>query len=386
MPKFSILITTRNRPDLFINALLSVLHQDFQDLEVVVSDNSDSEESAETYATLEPYLIDARVRYIRPERLLNMTDHWEWALAQLTGEYVGILTDRMVYRLQTLSIVNDYISKHDPKVIAFGTADVSQGIDGFGVPHTESLVQVVINKTQPFIDAFSKSDFSRMDMPRLLNSFVKSNFVDYLRKEYGSVFAAIAPDYSFFMRIADQLEEFPFIKNALLLKHSEGRSNGKSFTWLNPTKTSHDFIELSKRDQARYIALSPIPSELVLVSNMMSREYECGRHFAKRKLFPPYDRQKFYDASMKYVKNYAQAGKDVTRFNDILANFKQENELSDPPAEIQQKLKSIFRRIRRRLTSGKMPSVAQSARHFPTILDALQEDYHGYRGQRTDLQ
>ncbi|MBK5567266.1 glycosyltransferase, partial [Ensifer sp. SSB1] len=39
-PVFSVVIPTRNRPDILVDAVASVLEQTFSDLELIVSDNS----------------------------------------------------------------------------------------------------------------------------------------------------------------------------------------------------------------------------------------------------------------------------------------------------------------------------------------------------------
>ena len=46
-------------------------------------------------------------RALRPdERQLSMPDNWERAIADARGEYVGILTDRSVFRRDALSLVH----------------------------------------------------------------------------------------------------------------------------------------------------------------------------------------------------------------------------------------------------------------------------------------
>jgi glycosyltransferase involved in cell wall biosynthesis len=93
---FSIVIPTRNRPELAAIAIKSVLRQDFQDFEVVVSDNSSPEDEPELEKVVAK-TADSRVRYVRPPAELTMGEHWEFALGHARGEYVGYLTDRMVF-------------------------------------------------------------------------------------------------------------------------------------------------------------------------------------------------------------------------------------------------------------------------------------------------
>jgi glycosyltransferase involved in cell wall biosynthesis len=45
MPEIQIFIATYNRPTLVVNAINSVLNQDFDSFEVIVSDNSSNDET-----------------------------------------------------------------------------------------------------------------------------------------------------------------------------------------------------------------------------------------------------------------------------------------------------------------------------------------------------
>lgn len=87
--KFSILLPTRNRLDLLKLAIESVRLQSYQDWEIIVSDN-DSVEDVGGYVTS---LGDQRIRYYRTERLLPVTDNWNKALEQGTGDYFIMLGD-----------------------------------------------------------------------------------------------------------------------------------------------------------------------------------------------------------------------------------------------------------------------------------------------------
>jgi glycosyltransferase involved in cell wall biosynthesis len=86
---FSVLLPTHDRLDLLRNAVETVLRQDYQDWEVVVSDNA-SGEDVEGYVA---QLGDARVRYVRTPAFLPVTDSWNYALQAARGDYVLMLGD-----------------------------------------------------------------------------------------------------------------------------------------------------------------------------------------------------------------------------------------------------------------------------------------------------
>lgn len=88
-PRFSVLIPSRNRLELLQHAIESVRRQTFDDWEIVVSDNA-SEPGYEEYVRT---LDDARIRCIRSDIPLSVTENWNRSLANARGEYVVMLGD-----------------------------------------------------------------------------------------------------------------------------------------------------------------------------------------------------------------------------------------------------------------------------------------------------
>src|SRR4051794_10821383 len=97
-----VVIPTRNRADLAINAIRSVLTQPGCDVQVLVSDNSTTDEDAGTLIRFCEQLKDERLRYIRPPESMSMSVHWEWAMQQAlhlySANHFSYLTDRMIFR------------------------------------------------------------------------------------------------------------------------------------------------------------------------------------------------------------------------------------------------------------------------------------------------
>jgi glycosyltransferase involved in cell wall biosynthesis len=86
---FSILLPSRDRLGLLKFALQSVLAQGFDSLEIIVSDNASSED----YSGYISSLGDRRIKYLRSERTLSVTENWNVALNAARGEYVLMLGD-----------------------------------------------------------------------------------------------------------------------------------------------------------------------------------------------------------------------------------------------------------------------------------------------------
>ena len=85
----SVLIPTRNRPLLAIKAVKSALLQTYGSIEVVVTDNSDTEQLGDMLKSIG----DDRVRYFKNAENIGPILNWRRALEVAAGEYCIILPD-----------------------------------------------------------------------------------------------------------------------------------------------------------------------------------------------------------------------------------------------------------------------------------------------------
>ena len=87
--KFSVLLPTRERLDLLRLAVQSVLEQDYGEWEIVIADNASSADVGGYVASLR----DSRVRYVRSDAVLPVTENWNSSLEHSVGEYFIMLGD-----------------------------------------------------------------------------------------------------------------------------------------------------------------------------------------------------------------------------------------------------------------------------------------------------
>lgn len=88
-PKVSIVIPTRNRHDVLLHCLRTVVNQDHENLEIIVSDNHST---PETRAVVESFQ-SPRLRYVNPGRSLSMSHNFEFALSHVAGDWIAVLGD-----------------------------------------------------------------------------------------------------------------------------------------------------------------------------------------------------------------------------------------------------------------------------------------------------
>ncbi|MEQ8267810.1 MAG: glycosyltransferase family 2 protein [Parvibaculum sp.] len=85
----TVIIPTRERADVFASALRTATSQDYENLEILVSDNFSSDGTEEIARNAG----DSRVKYLNTGKRLSMAHNWEFALSQATGEWVTIIGD-----------------------------------------------------------------------------------------------------------------------------------------------------------------------------------------------------------------------------------------------------------------------------------------------------
>jgi glycosyltransferase involved in cell wall biosynthesis len=126
--KFSVVIPTRNRLEYLKSTIFSVLHQDFDDWQLIISDNASSEKIQEYVSSLN----EPRIKYSRSEEFLSVTKNWNRAVDMSSGDYVILLGDDDCLMPKAFSTLVKIIQEFsDPELIfANGLLYVYPGVFG----------------------------------------------------------------------------------------------------------------------------------------------------------------------------------------------------------------------------------------------------------------
>lgn len=87
--KFTVLIPTRERYDTLEMSLKTVTNQDYENLEIIVSDNFSCDATEEVVRDAN----DKRVKYVNTGKRVSMSENWEFALSHVTGNWLTIIGD-----------------------------------------------------------------------------------------------------------------------------------------------------------------------------------------------------------------------------------------------------------------------------------------------------
>jgi Glycosyl transferase family 2 len=200
--KFSVLLPTRNRLELLRYAIESVRRQDCGDWEIVVSDNDSSEDIGGYIASL----CDARIRWLRTDRFLPVTDNWNNALANSRGDYIVMLGDDDCLLKGSLCTLSELIARYSEPDAVYVEA-VQFAYPGVIPGHPKGFVQtgysdLLRGRSEPFLlgrresaAAVRKSMSLRVSFSyNMQHCLVSRRLVDRLAT-YGPLFQSPYPDY-----------------------------------------------------------------------------------------------------------------------------------------------------------------------------------------------
>jgi hypothetical protein len=85
----TVVIPTRERCDVLGSALQTVTAQDYEPLEIIISDNFSADRTRDVVAANR----DARIRYLNTGRRLSMSHNWEFALSHVREGWVTVMGD-----------------------------------------------------------------------------------------------------------------------------------------------------------------------------------------------------------------------------------------------------------------------------------------------------
>lgn len=82
--KYSILVPARNGGKYLPTCVETIINQDFNDYELIISDDHSSDNSDAYLTTID----NPNVKVVHPPESLSMAEHWEWVFSQSCGEWI----------------------------------------------------------------------------------------------------------------------------------------------------------------------------------------------------------------------------------------------------------------------------------------------------------
>ncbi|MGY6708391.1 MAG: glycosyltransferase family 2 protein [Rhizobiaceae bacterium] len=312
MPRFTIVVPTRNRPGELVLTLETLRQLRNADVSILVSDNSDAALAEQNRRNVETALAGTAFSYVRPARSMNMVDHWNFAVGHADGDYVGIVSDRLTLVPAALEIIDRVIRETGAECVCWAATIFDTGNSEVHKPHG-SRVEADIKSSQEILQRFAASEMVWIS-PRFLNSFCSRRALEAIKARHGEYFGGISPDFSFSFRLLSTIDEYVYIDAPLLIDHSPHCSNGTAVTNNRDNAHSRDFLARMHAEQKSQLAFGPMPFEGRLLPNVVLREMEiCRAEAGAVASIPPVDPARFYRACLKFLRRFARFSDAATQ-------------------------------------------------------------------------
>jgi glycosyltransferase involved in cell wall biosynthesis len=198
---FSIVIPTRNRPDLADTTIARVLAQTWRDFEIIVLENSDQ-------PSLGPWgQRDARIRVVSAPHTLSMPDNWERGLDLVRGDYVLYLADKdwlVPHALDELARL--VAARSRPAMVNFRKAT---WIREEGLRMQQGTGRVATLPSVPVLTRWFSGVTHLHNAPMIHNSIVRRDQIDVVRARCGGrFFYGNSPDVASSLLLLANLPEY----------------------------------------------------------------------------------------------------------------------------------------------------------------------------------
>lgn len=233
-PFVSVVIPTRNRPDMVGYAMQSLSRQSFRDFEVIVCDNHTGQPCKSVFDEL----ADERFRYIAPPVPLSMHDNWEFACDAAEGDFVTVLIDKTVLRPSALEILYKAVETHPAEVYSWW-AEVYRPDDeqrsnngGRYIPldapvASPSYFDPVAELRRRYgLDVRRGTEGVRYFWGKICFGAYHRDLIRRIKQGAGRLFHAINPDYTSMLAALAHTAKAVDVGEPLLIQFRSVRSNG----------------------------------------------------------------------------------------------------------------------------------------------------------------
>jgi glycosyltransferase involved in cell wall biosynthesis len=205
-PKLSVVIPTCDRADTLYYSMKTVTEQEYQNLEIIVSDNASIDNTKDVVAQFS----DSRIKYINTGTRLGMSENWEFALEYVTGDYVMYLGDDDGLLPNTCFDVAQIINNTDCKSLIWNKPSYLWP----SILDSPCLISMQCNydlceiNSKMLLKAVAAGRTSYGKLPMFYSGFISMSVVKIILKKSTKFFHSISPDVYSGLVIADELTSY----------------------------------------------------------------------------------------------------------------------------------------------------------------------------------
>lgn len=222
---FTIVMPTRDRADMLDHALRTCIAQDYDDLEILVSDNASTDHTRDVVASFS----DSRIRYINTGRRLSMTASFEFAYSHVKPGYLISIGDDDGFPEGAIRMAARIAESTGATAIT--TERAQYDWPGVGVNRANQILFSLKTgwerrQVSTFYPRVLNGRLSYYQIPLLYHCYVKTDVIDAIRAKLGSLFHSQQLDIYSSMLLGGFVKDYVHSYEPLVINGASVKSNG----------------------------------------------------------------------------------------------------------------------------------------------------------------
>jgi glycosyltransferase involved in cell wall biosynthesis len=326
-PFITIVVPTRERCETLGPTLRTCVTQDYDALEILVSDNASSDATREVVTSF----ADPRIRYENPGRRLSMTGNFEFALSNLRPGFVISIGDDDGVMPGAIRRMSDVLRQTGLKAVA--SSSVFYVWPNFPAEHMRNLMlirdtrkglSILDGRREAARRASFRTDTYRYawGLPTVYRGLIATEVIDRARRN-GRYFHSVTPDaYSGFVNCF-HLDRYAYCREPMTVEGVSGRSNGAA-----------QLVAKDRSEEVRYLQENDIAFAPELVYTPASPVILAEAFLQARAQFPESAAQIDFDVgrACRQALRESANGPNAERVRSAVKQMCQRHGLDDPPA------------------------------------------------------
>ena len=266
--KFTIIIPTKNRSDTLYWALKTCVEQQYENLEIIVSDNFSNDSTKEVALSFH----DSRIRYINTGKALSMSGNWEFALSHVEEGFISFLGDDDAFLPNSISRLNEII--HKTSCEAVNAPCIEYNWPDHIRPLQRNKLFFIKHDINPYPSVKQillkvlTSELSYATLPWLYKGFVSVTLIKEIKKYSTTFFHSRTPDIYSAIAISSVIDDKKYYYSQIPFAINGASSHSNGVSQDSKIKNSGALEFLSEIN-------IPFHKDLVLCNSIPVYIYEC---------------------------------------------------------------------------------------------------------------
>jgi glycosyltransferase involved in cell wall biosynthesis len=227
-PYMTVIIPTRERAQTLRETLKTCIAQDYDRLQIIVSDNCSEDDTA---AVVKEF-SDPRIRYIKTNMRLSMSRNWEFALSHVDEGFVTVIGDDDGLIPGSVTDAANVLCRTNQDALAWYKAEYHWPDhpspllrNKLLVPPDNLLIRMKVNHV---LRDVGRLILPYNKLPTLYNAFVSMQVIESVKRRTGQFFNSVTPDIYSGFALLSVLDSYLYSSRPFSINGASGRSNGST--------------------------------------------------------------------------------------------------------------------------------------------------------------